>query len=146
MKLGLLAALGLALALPLSVAAATHHGAARTGTASISFGRRGGNIAPYRVTIARTGAVTATGAVRRAGLVPSVSTDAVGGLVALARAEGFAAMPGQTYCRGSNPDFSSSFVTVTTTTGSRTVAVRGSCRAGFTQLLAVIQAVAGLRS
>jgi hypothetical protein len=110
-------------------------------TPALRFGRSGGNIAPFTVTISPTGRVTAQGPVRLARPRLTPSPDAVHGLVDLAKAEGFFRMPATTVCRGTLPDFASSFVAV----GSKRVSVRGSCNRRFSQLYAVLEAIAGVR-
>jgi hypothetical protein len=92
-------------------------------TPTLAFGRSGGNIAPFTVTILSAGRVTAHGPVRLARPRLTLTADAVHGLVDLAKAEGFFRMPATTTCRGTLPDFASSFVAV----GSTRVSVRGSC-------------------
>jgi len=139
--------LALALALPLSVSAAGRAGAAATQSrhtgAAFAFGRVGGNIAPFTVTIARNGTVSSAGATPGSSLAPRVSLDGLDGLLRLARAEGFFSLPHVVVCRGSLPDFAGQFVTITTGGTTRKVTVRGGCRPGFTELYAVVSAVAG---
>jgi hypothetical protein len=107
-------------------------------TPALTFGRSGGNIAPFTVTISPSGRVTAHGPVRLARPRLTLTADAVHGLVDLAKAEGFFRMAATTVCRGTLPDFAASFVTV----GSKRVSVRGSCNRRFTQLYAVLAATA----
>jgi hypothetical protein len=93
-----------------------------------AFGRSGGNIAPFTVTIGRTGRVAVTGpaTVGRTRL-SAAQLAALAAAVARARLAG---LPAQTLCPGSLPDFASQFVTA----GGRTVAVRGSCSPRLTRL------------
>ena len=137
-------ALVLAVALPISISAAQPSAAraSRHSGAVFTFGRSGGNIQPFTVVIARDGSISSSGAAP-ASLAPRASLDAVDGLVALARAEDFYALPTLVLCPGSLPDVAGQFVTIKTGTASKKVTVRGSCRTGFTQLYAVVSAVAG---
>jgi hypothetical protein len=137
-------ALVLALVLPISISAAqpsrvraSHHSGA-----AFTFGRAGGNIEPYSVMIARDGSISSSGDAPT-GLASKASLDAIDGLVALARSEGFYALPGLVLCPRSLPDVAGQYVTIKMGTTSRKVTVRGSCRTGFTQLYAVVSAVAG---
>jgi hypothetical protein len=139
-----LALVALALALPLSVGAAARpaaHAQPKQGAAAFAFGRKGGNIAPFRVVIQRDGKVTATGPVQP---VASVSPDALAGLLTLARAEKFFGLPHVVACKGALPDFASFYVTVTTSSATRSVTVHGSCNRAFAQLYGVVSAVAGV--
>ena len=110
-------------------------------TPTLRFGRSGGNIAPFTVTISPTGRVTTQGPVKLARPSRTLTPDAVHGLVVLAKTEGFSRMPAATACRGTLPDFAGSFVEV----GSKRVTVRGSCNRRFSQLYAVFAAAAGVR-
>jgi len=138
-----LALAALVLVLPASTAAAERpHGSASTrSAAALTFGRKGGNIAPYSVTIARDGHASATGSAQPAA---TVSLDALAGLLTLARAERFFAMPHVVACQGALPDFASFYITITTPGGTRSVTVHGGCNAAFTQLYAVVSAVGGV--
>jgi hypothetical protein len=93
-----------------------------------AFGRAGGNIAPFAVTIGPTGTVAVSGpaTVGRARLT---ATQLAALAAAVARAR-IATLPARTICPGSLPDFASQFVTV----GGRTVAARGSCSPRLTRL------------
>jgi len=110
-------------------------------TPALRFGRSGGNIEHFTVTISPTGRVTTEGPVQLARPRLTLTPDAMRGLVDLARAEGFFRMPATTVCRGTLPDVAGSFVTV----GSKRVLVRGSCNRRFSELYAVLAAVAGVR-
>jgi hypothetical protein len=126
------AALVAAAALPLPAAA----GQAQ---ASFAYGRAGGNIAPYRVTIDRSGAVSASGAIRRSSLVPRIPATTASRLLARARRAGFFAMPRRTQCPRTLPDVAGFSVTVSTPSRTRTVAVRGGCRPAYNRLLAALE-------
>jgi hypothetical protein len=110
-------------------------------TPTLRFGRSGGNIAPFTVTISPTGHVTTGGPVKLARPRLTLTADAVHGLVELAKTEGFFRMPAATVCRRTLPDFAGSFVAV----GSKRVTVRGSCNRRFSELYAVLAAAAGVR-
>jgi hypothetical protein len=134
-----LAPLTLALALPLSAAA---HG--QRSAASFSFGRTGGNIAPFTVTIARDGHLTARGPVQLAKPDAVVPAPALAGLLKLANAERFFTLPNTVRCKQTPPDFAASFLTITQASGTKKVTVHGDCRPAFTQLYSVVSAVAGV--
>jgi hypothetical protein len=110
--------------------------AAPASAGTIVFGRKGGNILPYTVTIAADGAVAARGAAQ--GVRPRLSPAAVTGLLRLARAEALAA--GTTSCPGVLPDAASFWVRV----GGRTTTVHGGCQPRFNELYAVLSAAVGL--
>jgi hypothetical protein len=113
-------------------------------TPQFVFGRSGGNIQPFSVTVARDGRVTARGAVTLARPDVVVPAAALRALLTLAKAEGFYSWPAARVCRGTLPDFASLFVAVTTARGTRKVTVRGSCNQRFAQLYAILGAVAGV--
>ena len=134
-----LALLLVALALPLAAAAQ-----APKATVSFSFGRTGGNIAPFTVTIARDGHLSTKGPVQLAKTDAVISAAALTGLLKLAQAEKFFALPTAVRCKQTPPDFAASFVAVSRASGSKTVTVHGDCRQAFSQLYAVVSAVAGV--
>jgi hypothetical protein len=124
-------------------------GAAAAGSAatqpSFAFGRTGGNIEPFTVTIARDGSVTSTGPVQPAKHRLAVSTLAR--LAKLASTEHFFGLPQRVTCPVSLPDFAYRSVTVSTSaTRRRTVLVRGGCQPGFTTLYAALAAAVGVRA
>ena len=93
--------------------------------ARYSFGRAGGNIEPFTISITSNGAVYATGPVK----VGRMSLTAAQ-LAAIARsvsAADFSTLPGTTLCLGTLPDFAASWISV----GGRKVSVRGSCSPRF---------------
>jgi len=118
------------------------HGAARAGGAVFSFGRVGGNIRPFTVTIYADGSITSSGAVTTSPQA-HLSPDAIKGLKKLARAEHFDSLPDQIPGSNVNPDIASLFITVTTAQGTKTVKMHGGQSRQFQQLFAVLQAVAG---
>jgi hypothetical protein len=102
--------------------------------AAISFGRTGGNIIPYHVSISGTGAVTTRGPVQS---TKHVSIVAVRGLFTLAGAERFSSLPRRISCKGTSPDIASTFITINGTT----VTSHGLCNRRFAELYAVLKAV-----
>jgi len=135
----LLAALTVALAVPLAVlAGGSAKGAA---PATFAFGRTGGNIIPFKVTIGKDGRVTTTGSGHVT--LTQASTALRNGLAKLAQAEGFWTMPAFTACPGTNPDVAAHFVTVNAGGKTRTVTSHGSCKAPFEELYAVLSASVG---
>jgi hypothetical protein len=118
----------------------------RSASAGFTFGRSGGNIAPFRVVIARNGRVTSQGPVTLANAHHAVSADALRGMLKLAQAEGFFSLPRTVLCPRTLPDVASFFVTVSRSTGTKTVTVHGGCRARFNEVYAVLSAVAGITS
>ncbi len=115
------------LALTAVAAAVTASGGGAAGR-GFAFGRIGGNIRPYTVTIASGGAVRVSGPVT----VGRRQLDATQ-LAALTRAAAearFAALPGSTQCAGTLPDVASTFIRV----GARRVRVHGSCLPRYNRL------------
>jgi len=129
-----LAAIALAAALLAAVPAA---GAASPSLA-FAFGRTGGNIIPFTVTIARDGSVHAVGPVK-AGRA-SLSAAQLAGLRKLAASVRFATLPAQTNCPGTLPDIASTFVQV----GARTARVHDTCLPRYTKLWAAVSAAVKL--
>jgi hypothetical protein len=111
--------------------------------ASLAFGRAGGNIQPFTITIAKDGSVTATGPVKP--LRKEVSASALARLGALVSTQHFFSLSRRVNCAGSLPDFAYRFITVQTATALRTVLVRGGCRPGFNTLYAALSAAVGTR-
>jgi hypothetical protein len=129
---------------------ANHGGAARAQAqpAALSqplivLGREGGNIRPLTVTIARDGTVTVTGPVTAPSPAPHLSKDALSGLLALAKAEGFFTMPTRMIGHGL-PDVAGRFITIYMASGVKSVHVRFVRNAAFDQLYAVLMATAGI--
>jgi hypothetical protein len=142
-----LGALALAVTLPLG-ALATHESVRghpqrhAAPPAAFVFGREGGNIRPYTVTILTDGTVTASGPVRTATRRLGDPQDAIAGLMKLARAEQFWAMPAQMVGHGL-PDLSGRFISIHAAGSTKTVHVRFVHVAAFDQLYAVLLAVTG---
>jgi hypothetical protein len=99
-----------------------------------AFGRIGGNIRPYTVTIANSGVVRTSGAVvvGRHKLTPLQ----LGGLNRVATETSFVTLPKATNCRGTLPDVAATYIRV----GARTVHVHGSCLPRYQRLLRALQA------
>jgi hypothetical protein len=107
---------------------------------AFQFGRAGGNVVPATITVAANGAVTAQHAtVMRHRLTAST-------LASLKRTEaavGFATLPPLTLCPHTLPDFAARWVAAPTATGTRRVAVRGTCVPRFNRLYAALAAAVG---
>jgi len=112
------------------------HVAVLLASAVISFGRTGGNIIPYTVSVSQAGAVTTSGPVTAPKAIP---VPAVNGLLVLARAERFSTLPARIQCAGVHPDVAGTFVSI----AGRTVISHGACNRQFNELYAVLRAVAG---
>jgi hypothetical protein len=121
MRRSVLLALGAALMLP-SAASSTQP------ATGFAFGRLGGNIRPYRVTITNAGTVTASGpvVVRRR----TLTRVQLGRLNFTAVQTKFNFIRETTSCKGTLPDVATSFIRV----GARTVRVHGTCMPGFAKL------------
>jgi hypothetical protein len=101
-------------------------GAVETG---FEFGRTGGNIRPYTVTIANSGVVRTSGAVRvRRRHVEPVQLAALNRVATETR---FTTLPAATNCRGSLPDVAGTYVRV----GARTVRMHGDCSQRYERML-----------
>ena len=102
---------------------------AQTGFA---FGRAGGNIMPFTVSIATSGRVTATGAAPAH--TTKLSKLRLANLNRAVLDSQFEAMPAVTNCKGTLPDIASQVIRV----GGRTVRVHGGCVARFNRLWTAI--------
>jgi hypothetical protein len=115
----------LGLAVVAAAAAVLTAGAGSGAQGGFAFGRFGGNIRPYTVTI------SAAGLVRLSGPIVSgrkhLSATQLAALRHVAASVRFTAMPGSTNCSGTNPDVASTFIRV----GARTVRVHGLCVAAY---------------
>ena len=136
----LLAAVAVALAVPLVVLAGGS--AKRQPPPSFAFGRAGGNIIPFRVTIGKDGHVSSSGPIQATAVTTSMALR--NGLAKLARAEGFFTMATRLSCGATNPDVASRFITISALGKTRTVFVRGTCYPAFEELYAVLAASAGV--
>jgi hypothetical protein len=109
--------------------------APRTG---FEFGRVGGNIQPFTITIATTGVVRATGAAPTH--VRTITKQRLADLNRIAFEARFARLPAVTACPKTLPDVAAQFIRV----GGRTVRVHGSCVRGFNRMWAALaKATAG---
>ena len=115
-------------------------------TTVIRFGVKGGSLRPWSVKLALGGSISATGtsATREQLTDPK---NALAGLLTLADAEGFFSLKKAIGCAGpaGNPDVSSRFISIHTSTGTKRVKELGSCSATakFDQLYAVLTEAAG---
>jgi hypothetical protein len=102
-----------------------------------SFGRVGGNIRPYTVSIGSDGRVQISGPVTAGRLkLTAAQLATLDRAVSTAR---FAALPKVTNCPGTLPDVAATFIRV----GARTVRVHGACVVRYTKLYtALTRAVA----
>ena len=121
-----------------SAAAPAEGNVAPTGFA---FGRLGGNIRPYRVTIADSGAVRTSGAVRvKRRMLTSMQLATLNRVATETR---FETMPFATSCPHTLPDVASTYVRV----GARTVRVHGNCVVRYARmwkaLAAAVRVAAG---
>jgi hypothetical protein len=99
-----------------------------------AFGRLGGNIRPYAVTIANSGVVRASGAVEvRRKMLTSLQ---LGSLNRVATETSFVTLPKATNCKGTLPDVAATYIRV----GARTVRVHGACVPRYQRLLRALQA------
>jgi hypothetical protein len=99
---------------------------------SFAFGRLGGNIRPYTVSIASDGRVRVSGAATAGRVKLTVAQ-----LATLDRAAADARFPGMpplTNCPGTLPDIATTFVRW----GAKTVRVHGNCVARYTKLFSAL--------
>jgi hypothetical protein len=113
--------------LVVALAAGALAGPAAAASPQYSFGREGGNILPFTVTISQSGAVHVTGPVRagRASLTAAQSAT-LGAAIAAAH---LSTLPATTLCPGTLPDIAATWIAV----GRREVRVHGSCSPRFTR-------------
>ena len=123
----------------LAVAAAEPAGSAVEPT-GFAFGRLGGNIRPYRVTIANSGVVHTSGPVivRRMMLTAAQLVS----LNRVATETDFEMLPTATNCSRTLPDIASTYVRV----GPRTVRVHGNCVPRYAQMWKALAAAVRLIS
>lgn len=86
-----------------------------------AFGRSGGNIVPFTVSIANDGSVKTTGPVKVGRT--HLTLLQVANLNRIAATNAFGALPAATNCAGTLPDIAATFVRI----GPRTVRVHGAC-------------------
>lgn len=110
--------------------------------AVFKLGRAGGNIRPVTITISADGTVAVDGPVRSMRSGVKLSKDAIAGLLKLAQAERFNALPGRIEGARIFPDAASLFVSVYAFGKAKTVYLHGTRNSRFDQLLAVLEAAA----
>lgn len=114
--------------LALAAAAAVVPSAQATAKTGFEFGRTGGNIRPFAVSISITGRVTATGTApdpRK-----TLTKQQLANLNRVAFVTHFETLPAATACPNTLPDIAAQYIRV----GARTVRVHGTCVARFNRL------------
>lgn len=125
--------------LPLVIAAAVLvPSASATAQRGYAFGRVGGNIRPYTITIAATGEVRVSGSAKTGRAKLTAAHLAM--LKRIATAVHFESLPAATACPATNPDVAATFVRV----GGRTVRVHGTCLARYERMLTALTGVVKL--
>jgi hypothetical protein len=97
-------------------------------SSGFAFGRLGGNIRPYSVTIANTGVVHTSGAVKVGR--KHLTSAQLASLNRVATETTFEMLPKATNCAGTLPDVASTYVRV----GARTVRVHGNCVSRYARM------------
>jgi len=97
-----------------------------------AFGRVGGNIMPFTVTISTSGAVRRTGPAP--GKARHLTKEQLAILNRVVVETSFSRMPAVTACPSTLPDVAAQLIRV----GGRTVRVHGSCLKGFNRLWAAL--------
>ena len=105
---------------------------------AFSFGRTGGNIIPFTVTIASSGRVQVSGPVHAGRR--TLTHAQLASLGRVATQVHFSSMQGA-MCPRTNPDVASTFIKH----GSRTVRVHGACIAAYQKLWSALSAAVKLR-
>ena len=123
-KCALLVAAVVPLALVPAAGASPQHG--------FAFGRLGGNIRPYEVSIASNGRVTVSGPAT-AGRMKLTTAQLASLNRAVADAH-FGALPPMTTCAGTLPDIATTFVRF----GAKTVRVHGNCVSLYAKLFTAL--------
>jgi hypothetical protein len=124
-----LAAFAIAALAALAAASPVGAGAQR----GFAFGRLGGNIIPFTVSIANDGSVKASGPVKVGRR--HLTLLQIGNLNRIAATNAFGSLAKVTNCPGSLPDIASTFVRI----GPRTVRVHGSCLRGYQRIYAALE-------
>jgi hypothetical protein len=114
--------------------------AGATSPTGFAFGRVGGNIRSYSVTIANSGVVHTYGAVQLGRT--HVSSVQLAGLNRIATETHFTILPASVNCRGTLPDVATTYVRV----GARTVRVHGGCSSRYQRMLEALKASVRLLS
>jgi hypothetical protein len=131
-----------ALTLAVLAAVAASIGASADGAAnaqtSFAFGRTGGNIIPYTVTISAAGAVRVTGPADAG--KKQVTARQRAQLILLASQVRFATLPKTTLCAGVLPDVAATFVRV----GTHRVLVHGDCVPRYRRMWLALGKAVGL--
>ena len=117
-----------ALALLLGSALGSAAPAGATGARGFAFGRLGGNILPFTISISNDGTVKATGPVTVGRT--HLSRLQIANLNRIAATNAFGSLPADTSCAGVLPDAAATFVRI----GPRTVRVHGSCVARYQRI------------
>lgn len=133
-----LVALVTAAAAAVALAVVAGAGAATVPAQGFAFGRVGGNIIPFTVTISAGGRVRSQGPVR-IGRHTLTHAQLVA-LAAVAARAHFSTLPPTTECPGTLPDVASTFVRV----GTRTVRVHGGCVPRYTRVWNALNAAVKL--
>jgi hypothetical protein len=110
---------------------------------SYSFGRTGGNIAPFTVTIGALGAVHVQGPVQAQR--QALSTSQIARLSLTLQRERIATLSPPRRCPGMLPDFASQFITIGSGPAAKTIVADGNCSARFKAAYAALAAAVGLR-
>jgi hypothetical protein len=126
-----------------SAGTTTHRLRPASSEPAIVFGVKGGNILPWSIAIDGDGAITAEGWLKPGSPRLTNPRDTLSALAKLADAERFWSMPTLTNCTGALPDIATQYITITSTSGTRTVSVHGGCVASFNQLAAALQNAVG---
>jgi len=120
-----------------------------TDNSAITFGRKGGNILPFRVSIYGDGTLGYQGAARPVASSYAIRPTAVQGLARLAGAEGFWGMPDLIAAARLFPDSGSLYITVrpgSYGSSTRTVTLQGGAQdPGFQELFDTLGAASGLQ-
>ena len=125
------------------LAATAPAGTASGAQMTFAFGRTGGNIRPFTITIAGDGSVTATGPVQT--LKSQLDPRQLAKLARVVNAQRFSALPQKTLCPDALPDVASQFVIVHRGSLTRRVLVHGRCSARFTKIYTALTNAVGLR-
>jgi hypothetical protein len=125
---------GVAAAVVIAVACGSAVASAAPATYTLAFGRTGGNIIPFRVTVTTAGRVQVTGPVRVGRT--RLTAAQIAAVERVVVKERFAALPSSTSCPGTLPDVATTYVVA----DGRTVRVHGGCRPRFTAVFTALGA------
>jgi len=121
----------------------THTVSGSTGQAVFTFGIQGGNLRPWSVTISDDGSIAATGSIKHAQKLDDPK-NTLNGLLKLADAESFFALPKNLRCSGVLPDIAARWIMIKANGDTKQVSVHGACNAAFSQVYAVLMAAGGV--